>query len=95
MAQLLEGTVHKRIGIKMLDKTPAREGAELVNGDGAVVGRVTSGGFGPSAGVPIAMGYVQSGFAADGTELQALVRGTPRAAVVSPLPFVPHRYYKG
>ena len=95
MAQLLEGTVHKRIGIKVLDKTPAREGAELVNGDGAVVGRVTSGGFGPSAGVPIAMGYVQSGFAADGTELQALVRGTPRAAVVSPLPFVPHRYYKG
>ena len=83
------------VGVRVLEKTPAREGAELVHRDGAVLGRVTSGGFGPSAGVPIAMAYVQSGFARDGTELQALVRGTPRPAVVSPLPFVPHRYHRG
>ena len=95
MRELLEGPARKRVGVRVLEKTPAREGAELVHGDAAVIGRVTSGGFGPSAGVPIAMAYVQSGFARDGTELQAVVRGTPRPAVVSPLPFVPHRYHRG
>ena len=94
MNELLEGTARKRVGIRMLDKTPAREGAEL-HRDGGTIGRVTSGGFGPSAGVPIAMGYVRSDLSHDGTELQAVVRGMPRPAVVSPLPFVPHCYHKG
>lgn len=95
MNELLEGTARKRVGIRMLDKTPAREGAELVQRDEGTIGRVTSGGFGPSAGVPIAMGYVRSEFSQDGTELQAVVRGMPRPGVVSPLPFVPHRYHRG
>jgi aminomethyltransferase len=95
MNELLEGTARKRVGIRLLDKTPARESAELVHRDGSTIGRVTSGGFGPSAGVPIAMGYVRSEFSQDGTELHAVVRGMPRPAVVSPLPFVPHRYHRG
>ena len=92
MTELFEGPRRKRVGLRLLDKTPAREGAEVVHSSGAIVGRVTSGGFGPSAGGPVAMAYVQAGFTADGTELAAVVRGTPRQAVITPLPFVQHRY---
>jgi aminomethyltransferase len=92
MAELFDGPGRKRVGLRLVDKTPAREGAEVVDMSGAKVGCVTSGGFGPSAGVPVAMAYIQAGHTADGTELAAVVRGTPRRAVVSPLPFVPHRY---
>jgi aminomethyltransferase len=56
---------------------------------------VTSGGFGPSTGGPIAMGYVDRRHAAAGTPLALLVRGTARPAQVVRLPFVPHRYYRG
>ncbi|HEX5280591.1 MAG TPA: glycine cleavage system aminomethyltransferase GcvT [Micropepsaceae bacterium] len=94
MGELMNGPRRKRVGLTLKDKTPAREGAELVDATGGVIGRVTSGGFGPSAGVPIAMGYVAGDRAADGTELAAMVRGTARAAVVSPLPFVPHHYVR-
>lgn len=94
MAELLNGPRRKRIGLRLRDKTPAREGAELVDDAGSTVGRVTSGGFGPSVGEPVAMGYVAVELAADGTELAAMVRGVARAAMVSPLPFVPHRYVR-
>jgi aminomethyltransferase len=92
MAELFAGTSRKRVGLKLTDKAPAREGAEIVDGAGTIIGRVTSGGYSPSLGQPIAMGYVTTEFAADGTELAIMVRGVPRPAVVAPLPFVPHRY---
>jgi aminomethyltransferase len=92
MGELLEGPKRKRVGLRLADKAPAREGTDIVDGDGRIVGRVTSGGYGPSVGVPIAMGYVEAAFAADATELGLLVRGVSRAAHVAPLPFVPHRY---
>jgi aminomethyltransferase len=57
-----------------------------------VVGRVTSGGFGPSLNAPLAMGYVESEFAANGTKLDLLVRGKALAAEVTAMPFVPNRY---
>ncbi len=92
MAELFNGSQRRRVGLRLLDRTPAREGAELIDKTGARLGRVTSGGYGPSVGGAIAMGYVPSSAAADGTALAAVVRGTARAAVVAPLPFVPHRY---
>jgi aminomethyltransferase len=92
MAELLEGTPRKRVGLRLLDKVPAREGAEIVDPDGRPIGRVTSGGFGPSVGAPIAMGYVETTHAADGTKLAVKVRDTARPAGVASLPFVPHRY---
>jgi aminomethyltransferase len=55
---------------------------------------VTSGGYGPSVGGPIAMGYVDLAFAAVGTELDFIVRDQPRRWVVAPLPFVPHNYHR-
>ncbi len=92
MQELFRGPVRKRVGLRLMERTPAREGAEVVNSLGERVGRITSGGFGPTADMPIAMAYVQPEYAGDGAELAAVVRGKPRTAVVSPMPFVPHRY---
>jgi aminomethyltransferase len=92
MAELFGGTKARRVGLRLAQQPPAREGAAIVDTSGNIIGRVTSGGFGPSVGAPIAMGYVDTGFAADGTEVAILVRETPRAGSVVPLPFVPHRY---
>jgi aminomethyltransferase len=71
---------------------PVREGSELVDAGGSVVGKVTSGGFGPTVGTPIAMGYVEAGLASAGTALQAIVRGQPVPLCVAPTTFVPPRY---
>ena len=43
-------------------------------------------------GAPVAMGYVETAFSADGTEIDLIVRGKPMPARVAPIPFVPHRY---
>jgi len=72
-----------------------RGGAELVDETGRTVGAVTSGGFGPTAGGPVAMGYVETGLAKEGTGLNALVRGKAQAVQVTRLPFVKHNYYRG
>jgi aminomethyltransferase len=94
-AQLEGGAARKRVGIKPEGRAPAREGTEITDAAGAVIGRVTSGGFGPSVDGPVAMGYVAAAAAALGTALTLLVRGTPRPARVVPMPFVPHRYHRG
>jgi len=81
------------VGIQPKERAPAREGVEIYK-DGKKVGMVTSGGFSPIANAPISMGYVETEFAAPGTQIELLVRGQPRAAEVVALPFVPHRYVK-
>ena len=73
-------------------KAPAREGCEVWDKTGRIIGRITSGGFGPSLNAPMAMGYVETAFSTDGTELDLIVRGKPLPARVAPMPFVPHRY---
>jgi aminomethyltransferase len=67
-------------------------GTEIADKTGRVIGRVTSGGFGPSLNAPLAMGYVESAFAANGTKLDLLVRGKALGAEVVAMPFVPNRY---
>ena len=52
----------------------------------------TSGGFGPTVGGPIAMGYVVPDFTRIGTELAIIVRERPLMARVVPMPFWPHSY---
>ncbi|MDR3508660.1 MAG: glycine cleavage system aminomethyltransferase GcvT [Caulobacteraceae bacterium] len=83
-----------RVGLKVLQGAPAREGAEIADASGAIVGRVTSGGFAPSLPGPIAMGFVPPALSALGTALNVIVRGKPQAAEVVALPFVPHRYIR-
>ena len=82
----------RRVGLRVLEGAPAREGAEITDEVGAVVGRVTSGGFSPTLGAPIAMGYVAPALSEPGARLAVIVRGKRQAAQVVPLPFVPHRY---
>jgi aminomethyltransferase len=94
LRQLAEGPSRKRVGIRPDGRAPAREGTAILDPAGNRVGRVTSGGFGPSVGAPIAMGYVEAGHAADGDALALVVREVPRPAHVAPLPFVPTRYYR-
>ena len=69
-----------------------REGVELFAGDGTPVGRITSGGFGPSLNAPVAMGYVASRFAVPGTGLAADLRGKRLPVTVCDLPFQPTTY---
>lgn len=86
-----DGPAEKRVGIQPLERAPAREGTEIF-ADGAPVGTVTSGGFGPSVDRPIAMGYVRSDLAAPGTKIDLMVRGKARPAEVCALPFVQPNY---
>ena len=89
---LAGGAAIKRVGIRPEGRAPAREGAEIADKTGRIIGKVTSGGFGPSLNAPLAMGYVESAFAAVGTPLDLIVRGKPLPAVVSTMPFVPNTY---
>ena len=73
---------------------PAREGAEIADADGTVIGRVTSGGPSPTLGRNIATGYVPPAFADLGTALQVIVRGKAAPAEVVAMPFVAQRYYR-
>jgi aminomethyltransferase len=82
----------KRVGIRPEGRAPAREGTEIADKTGRIIGKVTSGGFGPSLNAPLAMGYVEAAFAADGTPLDLMVRGKPLPALVTAMPFVPHTY---
>jgi len=85
----------KRVGIKALGKMPVRDGVELVDENDTVVGKVSSGGFGPAFGGPVAMGYVPTEMAQEGVKLDALVRGTKVPVEVVKLPFVKQNYFRG
>ena len=92
---LARGPTQKRVGLKPEGRQPVRAGTTLTDADGKPAGAVTSGGFGPSAGSPVAMGYVSAPLAKPGTKLFADVRGTKIPVDVHSLPFTPHRYRKG
>jgi aminomethyltransferase len=83
-----------RVGLRPEGRAPARAGTMIVAEDGTEAGSVTSGGFSPSLGAPIAMGYVRRGLSAPGSRLYLMVRGKPLPALVTTLPFVPHRYVR-
>ena len=92
---LAEGAVSKRVGLKPEGRQPVRGGALLFSDSGGQIGRVSSGGFGPSVNHPVAMGYVPKALSLPGTTVFADVRGTKVPLVVHPLPFTPHRYFRG
>ncbi|WP_405118856.1 glycine cleavage system aminomethyltransferase GcvT [Pseudomonas leptonychotis] len=94
-AQQQAGVASKRVGLLPQERVPVREGAEIVDADGNVIGTVSSGGFGPTLAAPVAMGYVQSSHIALDTEVWAMVRGKRVAMKVAKTPFVPQRYYRG
>ncbi|MGH8412756.1 MAG: glycine cleavage T C-terminal barrel domain-containing protein, partial [Pseudomonas sp.] len=89
------GVTRKRVGLLPQERTPVREGAEIVNEAGEIIGSVCSGGFGPTLGGPLAMGYLDSAYTAIDTPVWAIVRGKKVPLLVSKMPFVPQRYYRG
>ena len=90
--ELDNGPQRLRVGIRPEGRQPARGHTPIHAPGGDVIGEVTSGGFGPSANGPVAMGYVARAQAADGTPVELMVRGKPLPARIAPLPFIPHRY---
>jgi aminomethyltransferase len=95
LRQVVEGASRRLVGLRPRGRAPVRAGAELTDDDGGSLGTVTSGGFGPTVGGPVAMGYVGSEYRKPGTIVQAVVRGKQLPTEVVRLPFVERRYYRG
>lgn len=92
---IASGTEKRRVGIKPEGRQPVRAGTKLFDEAGIQVGEITSGGFGPSAGFPVAIGYVRTDLKEPGTRLFAEVRGNKMPVDVHTLPFTQPRYHKG
>jgi aminomethyltransferase len=94
LRELQDGPARRLVGLRPEGRAPAREGAAIRDEAGAEIGRVTSGGFGPTVQGPIAMGYVETRLREPGTRLVVELRGKPVPAEIAKLPFVPHRYHR-
>ena len=94
-SDIADKTTKRLVGVKPEGRAPAREHTEVQDMDGNTIGEITSGGFGPTAGGPVAMGYVARKFTKAGTDVQLIVRGKARPAKIAKLPFAPHNYYRG
>jgi aminomethyltransferase len=91
--ELAEKPARIRVGL-IVQGAPAREGAEVADAAGTVIGVVTSGGHSPSLRQNIALAFVPPAHAEVGAKLTVLVRGRPQAAEVVKTPFVPHTYVR-
>ena len=92
LREIEEKPTSRRVGIKPLGRAPAREGTEIQSMDGETIGTITSGGFGPSVGGPVAMGYVSAAHAKAETPVQLIVRGKALDAQITKMPFAPHNF---
>ena len=94
LRQIAEGVERKRVGLQPDGKAPARAHTPVTDRQGNPIGEVTSGGFGPSVGGPIAMGYVNIEHARPEVPIDFIVRGKALPGRVVRLPFVEHSYIK-
>ena len=92
---LIDGVEKKLVGIKPLGKLPAREGTQILNKNGKIIGEITSGGYSPSLQAPIAMGYINAEILQKNCEILLNVRGNSLPAEIVSLPFVEHKYFRG
>lgn len=83
-----EGVSRKLVGFVMQDRGIPRHGYELQNEAGEVIGHVTSGSQSPMLGQGIGMGYVQTAYASEGTDIWVAVRKRKLRAKVTRPPFV-------
>ncbi|HEV7408656.1 MAG TPA: glycine cleavage system aminomethyltransferase GcvT [Bradyrhizobium sp.] len=93
-SQLENGAPRRRVGLKPEGRAPVREAAPLFADDSSnqQIGKITSGGFGPSLNAPVAMGYLPTPLAADGGTVFAELRGQRLPLRVTAMPFVPNTY---
>jgi aminomethyltransferase len=92
--ELQAGPSRLRVGLMPDGRAPVREGAAIKNEAGEIVGKITSGGFGPTVGGPIAMGYVERAFAEVGTPVLVELRGKDVPTRIAAMPFTPHRFHR-
>lgn len=94
LSELGNGASRKRVGLRPEGRAPMREGVPLFAADegGDQIGAITSGGFGPTVGGPVAMGYVPSDLSASGTTVYGELRGKRQPLTVTPLPFTPAKF---
>lgn len=94
LSHIDNGVSRKRVGFAVDGRAPVREGTLIVNEADQEVGKITSGGFGPTIGHPVAMGYVEADYTAVGTTLFALVRNKKIPVSVAKMPFVKQSYVR-
>ncbi len=92
--QLASGVTRRRVGLMMEGRVPLREGMDVLDDSGQLAGCITSGGFSPTLGKPIAMAYIKSEFANTGSQLQVNIRNKNYQVETVALPFVKHRYHR-
>ena len=83
-----QGIRRKLIGFEMEGREIARSGY-LIFKSGQEVGKVTSGGYAPTLGVNIGLGYVPIELATIGTDIEIIIRNQPVTAHV-----VSKKFYK-
>jgi aminomethyltransferase len=94
MRELQNGPARIRVGLRPEGRAPVREGADVLSETGEVIGKVTSGGFGPTVGGPVAMGYIDANYPLSGPDVQLSGRRGPEPAQIAKLPFTPHNYVR-
>lgn len=94
MAQMADGAMRKRVGLLPQGRAPMREGVPLFASEDAVdpIGTITSGGFGPTVGGPVAMGYVTKEYATIGTTVFGELRGKRQPLTLTKMPFTPANF---
>ena len=92
--QLATAPARRRVGLRVEGKRPVREGQAILTQAGEVIGQVSSGGFGPSVGAPVAMGFVSGPEQAPGSRVKVDVRGKFIDAQVVALPMVTAGYVR-
>lgn len=90
--EIADGAARKLVGIRPEGRAPARQGVEVQCADGNTIGAITSGGFGPTVGAPVAMGYVSAGHGTPGEKVNLIIRGKAQPAEIVALPFVQQNY---
>ncbi len=93
--QLIEGVEKLRVGIKPQSRVIAREATKIFDEKNNEIGKITSGTFGPSVKIPIAMGYVKNGHSKSNTRVFLEIRGKKVPANICKLPFYKKNYVKG
>ena len=91
LKQLDEGTERKRVGFLPQTRAPMREGVEVFETESSedTIGKITSGGYGPTVGYPVAMGYIDSKYTHNKNNFFGELRGKRVPVKVSKIPFVP------
>ena len=94
LAELIQGAASKRVGLLPEGRAPMREGVPLFAqaDDDTPIGKITSGGFGPTIGAPVAMGYLPTEQAIEGATVYGELRGKRLPMTITSLPFTPANF---